>query len=64
MMAGAAIENAAPRACALCAAPLGTGDGRRVCAGCGAAAERALRRVDPAFATALRQFYGLEDDGS
>lgn len=62
MMAGALIEMATPRFCALCTAPLGTGDGRRVCAGCGAAAERALRRVDPAFGTALRQFYGLEED--
>ena len=61
MMAGAAIELL-PSPCALCAAPLGPADGRRLCAGCSQSIERVLRRVDPKLAAEMRRHYRLEVD--
>jgi hypothetical protein len=65
MMGGVAIELLILRFCALCAAPLGPGDGRRLCGGCRESAERVLRPAeDPKFAAEMRRHYGLEEAGS
>jgi len=63
MMGGAVLALLTPVRCAVCLAPLGPGDGLRLCATCGESTERALRRADPKFAAETRRHYGIAADG-